>query len=98
MCECAKAAAERKIACLKFSLQDCRPESLSDKLEARYTDSQDATLRIDSEMSQIDEIYWGLDTLTDIFRERCTIYRSASYSVSGATDSAADRWQVDPAR
>jgi len=50
MRECAKAAAERKIACLKFSLQDCRPESLSDKLGARYTDSQDATLRIDSAM------------------------------------------------
>jgi hypothetical protein len=50
MCECAKAAAERKIACLKFSLQDWRPESLSDKLGARYTDTQNATLHIDSEM------------------------------------------------
>ena len=50
MRECIKEAAERKIAFLKFSLQDCRPKGVSDKLEAGHTDTQDATLHADGAM------------------------------------------------
>lgn len=44
MRECVKAAAERKIAFRKFSLQDCRPKGVTDKLERGDTDAKDATL------------------------------------------------------
>ena len=50
MRECEKAAAERKVAFQKFSLQDCRPKGVSDKLEAGHTDTQDATLHSDGKM------------------------------------------------
>ena len=50
MRECVKAAEERKIAFRKFSLQDCRPKGVSDKLEAGHTDTQDATLHTDGKM------------------------------------------------
>lgn len=50
MRECVKAAAERKLAFQKFSLQDCRPKGVSDKLEAGHTDTQDATLYPDGKM------------------------------------------------
>lgn len=50
MRECEKAAAEQKIAFRKFSLQDCRPKGVSDKLQAGHTDTQDATLHSDGKM------------------------------------------------
>lgn len=50
MRECVKAAAERKMPFQKFSLQDCRPKGVSDKLEAGHTDTQDATLHTDGAM------------------------------------------------
>lgn len=55
MRECEKAAAERKMAFVKFSLQDCRPMGISDKLERGDTDTQDATLHSDGKM--IAQIY-----------------------------------------
>ncbi|MDP3164399.1 MAG: hypothetical protein Q8N06_02930 [Hydrogenophaga sp.] len=50
MRECEKTAAERRIAFQKFSLQDCRPKGVSDKLERGDTDTQDATLHSDGKM------------------------------------------------
>ena len=50
MRECVKEAAARKIAFQKFSLQDCRPKGVSDKLEAGHADTQDATLHTDGKM------------------------------------------------
>lgn len=50
MRECEKTAAERKMAFRKFSLQDCRPKGVSDKLEAGHADTQDATLHSDGKM------------------------------------------------
>lgn len=50
MRECEKEAAARKIAFRKFSLQDCRPKGVSDKLEAGHADTQDATLHTDGKM------------------------------------------------
>jgi hypothetical protein len=50
MRECVKEAAARKIAFQKFSLQDCRPKGVSDKLEAGHVDTQDATLHTDGKM------------------------------------------------
>lgn len=55
MTECEKVAAERKIAFQKFSLQDCRPKGVSDKLEAGHTDTKDATLHTSEKM--IDTVY-----------------------------------------
>nr|WP_315230384.1 hypothetical protein [uncultured Limnohabitans sp.] len=43
MNDCESEAAKRKIPFEKFSLQDCRPKGVSDKLEAGQTDTQDAT-------------------------------------------------------
>ncbi len=40
---CVKVAADRKIAFTPFSLQDCRPKGVSDKLESGAADIQDAT-------------------------------------------------------
>lgn len=50
MRECEKEAKERKIAFQKFSLQDCRPKGVSDKLEAGHTDTKDATLHSSDKM------------------------------------------------
>lgn len=55
MRECIAEAAERKIAFQKFSLQDCRPKGVSDKLEAGHTDTQDATMHTDGKM--ISQVY-----------------------------------------
>ncbi|MBS0449947.1 MAG: hypothetical protein JSS14_01420 [Proteobacteria bacterium] len=55
MRECVKAAAERKMAFRKFSLQDCRPKGVSDKLEAGHTDTKDATLH--SSEAMIAQVY-----------------------------------------
>lgn len=43
MRECVKTAAERKIEFKRFSLQDCRPKGVSDKLERGDTDTKNAT-------------------------------------------------------
>lgn len=50
MTACEREAKERKMAFAKFSLQDCRPMGVSDKLEAGHTDTQDATLHTDGKM------------------------------------------------
>jgi integrase len=50
MTECEKVAAERKIPFTKFSLQDCRPMGVSDKLERGDTDTQAATGHTDGKM------------------------------------------------
>jgi integrase len=50
MRECEKEAKERKLAFRKFSLQDCRPMGVSDKLEKGHDDVQDATLHSDGKM------------------------------------------------
>lgn len=50
MRECETAAKERKLAFRKFSLQDCRPMGVSDKLEKGHADVQDATLHTDGKM------------------------------------------------
>lgn len=50
MRECEKTAAERKVAFQKFSLQDCRPKGVSDKLERGDIDTQDATLHTNEKM------------------------------------------------
>lgn len=50
MRECEKAAQERKMVFQKFSLQDCRPKGVSDKLDAGHLDTQDATLHTDGKM------------------------------------------------
>jgi len=50
MRECEKVAVDRKMAFQKFSLQDCRPKGVSDKLERGDTDTQDATLHSDGKM------------------------------------------------
>ena len=55
MRECEKAAAERRMGFVKFSLQDCRPKGVSDKLERGDTDTQDATLHSNAKM--IETIY-----------------------------------------
>jgi len=55
MDECEVLAAERLVAFEKFSLQDCRPKGVSDKLERGDTDTQDATLHTDGKM--IAQIY-----------------------------------------
>jgi hypothetical protein len=50
MTECVKVAKERKMPFRKFSLQDCRPMGVSDKLEKGHQDVQDATLHSDGKM------------------------------------------------
>lgn len=50
MTECEKVALERKIAFKKFSLQDCRPMGVTDKLEQGHTDTQEATGHTDGKM------------------------------------------------
>lgn len=43
MQDCEKLAAERRVAFQRFSLQDCRPKGVSDKLTAQHADTLDAT-------------------------------------------------------
>jgi hypothetical protein len=50
MIECVAEAERRKIAFLPFSLQDCRPKAVSDKLEQGDTDTMDATLHTSERM------------------------------------------------
>lgn len=50
MRECVAEAARRKMAFRKFSLQDCRPMGVSDKLEAGHADVTDATLHTSEKM------------------------------------------------
>lgn len=50
MRECVKEAAARKLAFRKFSLQDCRPMGVSDKLEKGHGDVTDATLHTSEKM------------------------------------------------
>ena len=50
MRECEAEAKKRKMAFRKFSLQDCRPMGVSDKLEKGHQDVQDATLHTDGKM------------------------------------------------
>lgn len=50
MRECEAEASRRKIAFRKFSLQDCRPMGVSDKLEKGHADVQEATLHQDAKM------------------------------------------------
>jgi hypothetical protein len=50
MKRCVEVAAERKIAFQPFSLQDCRPKGVSDKLAAGALDTVDATLHSSDRM------------------------------------------------
>lgn len=50
MLECIAEAARRKIAFAPFSLQDCRPKGVTDKLEQGDTDTLDATLHSSERM------------------------------------------------
>jgi len=50
MAACVAEAAERKLAFLPFSLQDCRPKGVSDKLQQGATDTMDATLHSNERM------------------------------------------------
>lgn len=50
MTACEKEAAARRMPFVKFSLQDCRPMGVSDKLEKGHTDVIDATLHTSEKM------------------------------------------------
>ena len=50
MRECILEAARRNLPFKKFSLQDCRPKGVSDKLTRGDTDTQEATLHTDGKM------------------------------------------------
>jgi integrase len=50
MTECVRVAAAERIAFLPFSLQDCRPKGVSDKMDAGHDDVQDATLHSNRRM------------------------------------------------
>ncbi|MGV8822960.1 hypothetical protein [Methylibium petroleiphilum] len=50
MHECVAEAARRKIPFAPFSLQDCRPKGVSDKIEAGHEDTLDATLHTSERM------------------------------------------------
>lgn len=50
MNRCETVAKERNEAFVRFSLQDCRPMGVSDKLENGDKDVQDATLHTDGKM------------------------------------------------
>lgn len=50
MIECVAEAARRKVAFLPFSLQDCRPKGVSDKLAQGDTDTLDATMHSSDRM------------------------------------------------
>ena len=55
MARCAVVAAERDVPFQRFSLQDCRPKGVSDKLAQGDVDTQDATLHTNKKM--IDNVY-----------------------------------------
>lgn len=55
MKRCAEVAAEEKIAFAPFSLQDCRPKGVTDKIDSGHDDVQDATLHTNRRM--IDQTY-----------------------------------------
>lgn len=55
MDECVAEAARRRLAFLPFSLQDCRPKGVSDKMAQGHADTQDATLHSSKRM--IDATY-----------------------------------------
>jgi len=50
MNRCVEVAAERRIAFQPFSLQDCRPKGVSDKLAAGALETVDATLHSSDRM------------------------------------------------
>ena len=50
MTECEAEAARRKLAFLKFSLQDCRPKGVSDKLARGDADTVEATMHSSERM------------------------------------------------
>ncbi|MFT3816870.1 MAG: hypothetical protein QM750_04445 [Rubrivivax sp.] len=50
MAQCAATAAERKLAFQPFSLQDCRPKGVSDKIGRGDTDTLDATMHTSERM------------------------------------------------
>jgi len=50
MTSCEAEAAKRKLAFRKFSLQDCRPLGVSDKMDQGHQDTQDATGHTDGKM------------------------------------------------
>lgn len=50
MTRCAEVAAERRIAFAPFSLQDCRPKGVSDKMARGDTDTTDATMHSSERM------------------------------------------------
>jgi hypothetical protein len=55
MTECEAESARRKLAFVKFSLQDCRPKGVSDKLARGDDDTQDATMHSNRRM--IEQVY-----------------------------------------
>lgn len=52
MDECVTEATKRKVSFKPFSLQDCRPKGVSDKLASGQTDTMDATLHTNERMIQ----------------------------------------------
>lgn len=50
MAECAAEAARRKIVFAPFSLQDCRPKGVTDKMARGDADTVDATLHSNERM------------------------------------------------
>jgi len=50
MNECVQEAQRRKIAFQPFSLQDCRPKGVTDKLTAGHDDTLDATMHSSERM------------------------------------------------
>ena len=52
MTACVATATKRQIEFAPFSLQDCRPKGVSDKLERGDSDTMDATLRSNERMSR----------------------------------------------
>jgi hypothetical protein len=55
MAACTKEAAERRMAFLPFSLQDCRPKGVTDKKSTGQQDVMDATMHSSERM--IDQVY-----------------------------------------
>jgi hypothetical protein len=50
MLECIEVAAQRKVSFARFSLQDCRPKRVSDKMEQGDTDVMNATMHTSERM------------------------------------------------
>lgn len=55
MAECVKRAEVRKIEFTPFSLQDCRPKGVTDKMEQGHADVMDATMHTNKRM--IEQVY-----------------------------------------